>query len=515
MRVLSAFVLCVALVSAPAAAKKPRAQPGTSSTLVVVVLPFVGKGSSGAEAKDAIELELELVEQARVEVSQVVESDVAKAGSQAFEAGILSPILVKRRIDVLVRGVRAPGRDGSDVLLVTAYARDGVPRMVKELQLNLGADRTAAVVMEALGPALANWRKLKALPGPVRQKPAPEELYTPPEPRVSTKPEKPEKKPQSPPRIGPAHDVDGDDGPHLADLRPSDDELAPLTVMKPAEPERPSDSGGVVDGSSKPKDGEPKLTHLFSIGALFDGGGWQYQFTGDDRLQSLAVILAPDPGGNAHLDFWPIEYVGIDASFAASTIRFIVADGGNAQIDPSDFRGLHVAAAASLKGRYVLKSGLPGLAFGGRLGYRFWSGIVPPQKAVDDKQLLTVAPGFTLHALAIGPELSVPFILFARRLEIELKADVMPLTFYTESPDNPGAQSLAFGWSGVLAARYDIFAGAFVEIAGSTTGVAAQFTGIGDRRSLARNANGERALVAGGQTVNFTAAASIGVGFFY
>ena len=74
---------------------------------------------------------------------------------------------------------------------------------------------------------------------------------------------------------------------------------------------------------------------------------------------------------------------------------------------------------------------------------------------------LTLVPGFDVHALAVGAEVYVPVILAGRRLEIDVRAEALPVTLYAEKPDAPGENSSAFGVSAGVDVRYDLLGGFF------------------------------------------------------
>ena len=83
---------------------------------------------------------------------------------------------------------------------------------------------------------------------------------------------------------------------------------------------------------------------------------------------------------------------------------------------------------------------------------------------------LTVVPGYSMHAGAVGVEGFVPMLIAGNRLEIEALGDFLPLTYYEEKPDNPGAVTVGFGWNAMLAVRYGLLGGVFIEGRGYTTG---------------------------------------------
>jgi hypothetical protein len=158
------------------------------------------------------------------------------------------------------------------------------------------------------------------------------------------------------------------------------------------------------------------------------------------------------------------------------------------------------------------------VALGGgvRVGYRYLGMLVEPQTHEGDNQLFTLVPGYHFHALAVGPEVFVSVVLLRRRLELEVRADVLPFSSYRETPDNPGASSLAFGWNVGATLRMDLLYGLFVVAEAQSEGIYATFSGTGDRRSaLVDNTTGVREYVDGGTVWNTDEQGSVGLGFFW
>ena len=71
----------VALVAAAPTLARRKKKVARPAVLQVAVLPFTGKGSGTAEAKEAVELELELVESVAVAASDQVEDGVRRLRS--------------------------------------------------------------------------------------------------------------------------------------------------------------------------------------------------------------------------------------------------------------------------------------------------------------------------------------------------------------------------------------------------------------------------------------------------
>jgi hypothetical protein len=273
-----------------------------------------------------------------------------------------------------------------------------------------------------------------------------------------------------------------------------------------------------VDDANRSAGGPVKETHLLALSGTFDGAGWRYAFEGNDNVQPAPVTAGFHPGGAVRADLWPLPFVGIDASGAISTVQFKIADNENLAVAPNRFVSIHTNAGVSARGRYLLRlsddGALRTIGIGARLGYRYWNATAETQRIVGANRVLTVVPGFTMHALTVGPELYVPIFVLDRRFEVELKIDTMPLTRYEEAPDNPGRNSLAFGYHAELLTRFDLFGGFFVELAGKSTGATINFDGEGDRITVLPE-NSELVTLKGGRSLNLVGGFSVGVGFMY
>jgi hypothetical protein len=264
-------------------------------------------------------------------------------------------------------------------------------------------------------------------------------------------------------------------------------------------------------------EGDIKTSHFIAVSGAFDGATWLYAFDGNAGLSMPQVRANFYPGFSVRGDIWPLPFLGFDVHGALSAVQFEIKNGADLQIAPEKFVSYQTNAGLSARGRYTFRLGDDGvlrvIGVGGRLGYRFFGSSVETQ-TVSGGPILTVVPGFALHGLAVGPELYVPLFVADRRIEIELKLDGMPATFYNESPDNPGQSSLAFGYHAELLVRADLFGGFFFEAAARSTGANIAFEGQGDRVTVDPT---QAALVPlqGGQATNLTAGFSVGLGFFY
>lgn len=545
MRLLALFVVAVAVVctvfwASPAEARRKKKPAPKNEPLDIVVLPFGAlTGKKANEAKDALELELELVDNARVLAADQVLADLDEAGDNAWSPNILSRVLKKRGIEVLV-GTPPSGSKP----IVVAWAQDGQPRVMREVAAGASPDQIAATTLSVLKPALAKWSTLKPLKlaAPPAADDGDDDVLTrsddeddeeEDDPPVKKAPNPPVvKKPKDPSddesrrRTRSLDDDEATPKPKKERSRVVDDdeEAAPRrrraaldeTDLSGLDGERRSllDVETGVDGGN----GEVKPTHLLALSGTFDGATWYYGFEGNDGVQPDPVQANFYPGGSVRADLWPFENIGIDATGSLAAVQFAINSNAALTIKPNKFISWHTAGAASLKARYLFRFADEGvlrlIGFGGRLGYRYWGATVDVQTIDPTGTTLTVVPGFQLHGLAVGPELYLPLFLPDRRFEIELKIDTLPATFYSEQPDNPGGASLAFGYHAELLLRFDLFGGFFLEAVGKSTGATINFEGPGDRVTV-NGANNDPITLQGGRSVNVAAGFSVGVGFMY
>lgn len=514
------------LLASPASArrrKKKTAKP--PEPLDIAVMPFgVLRGADAKAASDALELELELVDNVRVQDAGAIAADLS-AAADPFAPGTIKSAMARRSIEVLVTAPAGFARP-----FIVVYAKDGKARVLKELPRGAGPDEMAATALAVIKPALPKWSSLK-----------PQAL---------------------PERAGRGVDVDvvgddddDDDLPRGSDKRASrvqddDDDVAPVDdgasrrkrtagldddddSLKRDERRRRAldDSDGesldqrkrrsladVEDETSGDGAGPTKTSHILALSGTFDGAGWYYAFEGNDNVQPVPVGAGFHPGGSVRGDLWLQEFVGVDVSAALSTVQFQINSNPNLEVAPNRFLSIHANAGVSGRGRLMLHLSDDGvlrtIGLGARVGYRFWQGSVETQRILVNNRILTVVPGFSMHALTVGPELYVPLFVLDRRFEIELKLDTMPLTRYAETPDNPGKNSLAFGYHAELLARFDLYGGFFVELAGKSTGATVNFEGEGDRVTVGGN-DSDLVTLKGGRSVNVAGGFSVGVGFMY
>jgi hypothetical protein len=565
-RVWAAWIVAVSLCLPGTAVAGRRG--GGSDLLDVVVLPFAALSGrkAQADAKEALELELELVDNVRVQASEAVEQDLEALGEDAFEARALSGVLKRRGVEVLVAVPPGLGRT-----VVVAFANDGKPRVVKDMPRGAAADQLAVTTMAALKPALSRWAKQKPVPLPSGGAGSGRGVVDDEDILAEVDRSKPRqgggddgearRRPSARDggrgvrggdddddaadagtrrRDGRGRDASGDDDGGRARRRSGiDDEDAPRVREEASTGERQAldasddDTLGQrerrslteVEDDAPSGSGPVKATHLIALAAAFDGATWRYNFEPTRGAGPNPVTATFFPGGSVHFDLWPWESVGLDASGVFAAVPFEippVVDTSTGvvllRVEPSKFTALQFDVGGALRGRYLLRFGDDGplrmIGLGGRLGYRYWSTVTETQVIEETRATLTVVPGFTFHALAVGPELYVPIFVADRRFEFELKLEGLPATLYEESPDNPGGKVVAFGYHAELVGRFDVLSGVFVQVSGKSTGATIAFEGAGDRVTLAPGTT-NTVVLQGGNALSFVAGFNVGVGFMY
>ncbi len=561
------LLVCAAalLLAAPAdAARRRRQAKPHNEPLDIVVLPFASlAGQKATQAKEALELELELIDNTRVVDAEQLLADIDDAGAAAFTAPVLSRLLKKRGIEVLV-GAPSALTSSTGKPLVVAWGADGLPHAFREVAAGAAVDQIAATTLSFLKPALAKWPKLPVakLPTPVAAgvddddvlapadrpvhspRPTDDDVLAPADRSVRTplparavddddddraapKP-RPTRAAADAEKRRPARSIDDDDD----DARPKapprpvardDDDAAPARRRAPLDERDLSGLDGDRRSLLGAEDdvgggGTVKDAHLIALSGTFDGATWYYKFDGDDGVQPDAVQAGFYPGGSARVDLWPFPWLGLDAGVSLAAVQFQINSNANLTITPNRFVSWHVDGGAAIKARLLLHFADDGVfrlvGIGARAGYRHWGASVEKQIVSGSNETLTVVPGFQLNAFAVGPEVYLPLFIGDRRVELELKVDALPATDYREQPDNPGGSSLAFGYHAELLLRVDLFSGFFVEAAGKSTGLTVAFDGAGDRATVVGGSD-ELVPLQGGRSINVAAGASVGVGFMF
>lgn len=272
---------------------------------------------------------------------------------------------------------------------------------------------------------------------------------------------------------------------------------------------------------------------------------WLYHFLANEKVQGEGYPFYKFfPSGGLRISFWPIEWVGVDADVRGGLVRFSANTGVSVE-GGLPFRGLPIgldgngreqflsfkgAAGVAAKARYILHLGNLGVGGGMRLGYRYHAHYAADQYFLDNDRI-TLIPSYQWHNVALGPELFFSAILFGRRLEVEPKLDLMPVTVYIEGPDWPGRRSLTVGANLSAAARMEIFYGAFVEVYGYSTLGYAQWGSLcqypwvacnggegeaGTRRGrLIDPQTGQREFIQGGTVVNLDGGLQVALGWMW
>lgn len=241
------------------------------------------------------------------------------------------------------------------------------------------------------------------------------------------------------------------------------------------------------------------------------GGGWYYEFAAAKDPADDFTHMLWDYGGTARVSFWPLEYVGLDATVGARTFS-VNAEG--LPVRPSQLRVIGLNAAASARARYPFKLGTFAFAPGVRAGYRYWGSTVDPQTHVDDERAFTLIPGWQLHAVSVGAELFASYVVDKWRFEAELHLEPLPLVRYEETPDNPAVYARPLGGNGTLILRIPVYAPVFIELHGSTTLAFVTWEG-GPGTRLSQNRKdgaGNRLRVDGGETLNLQFGGGLSVG---
>ena len=271
-----------------------------------------------------------------------------------------------------------------------------------------------------------------------------------------------------------------------------------------------------AEAQAHPLDG---LRHSFAISAGLDGGTWSYDFSGGNAATQLKAGAGIIPGGSVHVDAAPlafagVHFFGVDADFGAAEHTFQLAHGASA-VTPGAFTSLQLRYAVAAKARYTFDNGM---GVGVRVGYRYeGAGSASQTVALNHQNVaVTQVPGYGLDALAVGADVFLPFIVGDHRLELDVRAEGLPLALYKEVPDSPGATVAAFGWHGEVAARYDLFSGFFAEVRGETTGVHASYSDKGTRNVIDPALGvGKVASLNGGRVYNLTGSGTMALGFMF
>lgn len=493
----------------------------------LAVLPFTGKGIDGDGIKEAVELELELVETVTVVSSKDVEADIKKNGKQAFDEGKLSKSLKNRSIGVLIKGERTKSAKGKkDILLVTTYAQDGKRRSADEFALPEGdVEETAQEIVRTLTPLFKKWSSLKPIAGSDGKdskdgkKTKDEDLFVDDllgdddddtkngKDNKNNKNNKNTKKNDDDNKDN--KDDNKDDKKDVRDIFADDDDKKEDKDNKKDDDNRMK-MGDIVDDKNKPL---PGLLPVFSAGVFFDGQMWNYNFDADEAAESYATGANLYPGGSLRLEWWPVRWLGFDAEGGAARVPFRVKPDSRIQILPSEFAALQYGGAASLRLRYVVENPTWAIGIAGRVGYRYWASSVETQIHAEDGKNLTVVPGYELQALSIGAEVAPTFLVGGRPVRLALIVDGMPVTQYAESPDNPGGAVTAYAISGSLTGRLDVSGGFFLEAGARGIGVFSFFDGTGDRLWVLRDENGDRLPLSGGSVSNNSLGFTAGLGW--
>jgi hypothetical protein len=554
MRPLIPCLLLALLLPVPDAAAR-RARPSPGGPFHIAVAPFEGDGGGGLLLAEAMELELELVETVMVTGDRWLRSDLRQAGEAGWTPAGLTRILQKRGIDILVRGRRAG--DGVEVI---AFGKDGQPRFVQRFPLPRDPDASAREIIGALTPTLLRWARAPVVRAP-RERPARAPASPPPADDLDDADlfvDVDEPASRRPVRDAPLEAADampaGDAVPPRA--RPSEEEWdSPVKSPRPSP--APVDGGGrrLLDEDAPKKqprrqarrrvvDDEPaersrrtmadpeeergagdKASPFpwLSLSAGASAEPWYYGYAALRYAQDdLTLPLLTAGGVSARVIYWPIAYAGVEAH---GHVSYLPIDAGTESIRPSELKALHFGGGLMARARYPFTFGDFTVAPGVRAGYRHWSSTVEPQTSLDDDLGLTLVPGWTMHALAVGADVLFAYVIGRWRVELEAQAEPLPLMIYEEKPDNPGAIAKPLGAAGALILRVPVYGPLFVSLEGRGTAVLVEWACRSDGSPTAcygtrfspvrKNEAGGRERMEGGESLNvsFGGAAHVGLCF--
>ncbi len=469
-------------VSAPT-----QARPHKPARLVVAVLPFGSHDGISKAVARRLRHSVSLSSKTRA-----ISNALDDAGESGFQPVQLAAILGHRHVDVLVRLQSDPAG-----IVLTAFGKDGLPRLKKELPLESDREIVRAVA-GALGPVLEGWRDLKPLPqhrGDAAGGGGGGDDDAPPHALTSAGDGGDEHK-------VPLHSID--DESEGSSASPAGDDDSSSAVDSDESHESIDD----VEAAAKPEGGGHHRSVAVSAG--LDIGTWSWSFDGapDVKASAGAPIFS---GGSVLLDVSPLAFAGIrfiavDAELAGAFVPFTLR---GTPVAPQEFSSPQVRASALLKLRYTFSGGT---AIGVRGGYRTIIAAAAKQQTnvAGAVKNVTVIPAYRVQAIAAGVDAFIPIDVGGHPLELEARLEALPLTSYVEAPDNPGAASVAFGGYAFLAARYVDASGLFIEGRVEGTGVRVTFTDVGTRNALKGDA---LVPIEGGTTLNLGGAASLGAGF--
>ena len=416
--------------------------------------------------------------QAKIEEGLLSNNDVKRV---VWAIGFVADATLARQMkdqkaDIFVRVERRAGAAFADAIVISAFGADGKPRFFSEFAASDDTSNVARVV-DAVAAILQGFGDRKVITLPTSS-----------------------------------------GGTTTATTTPSPPKTTPSTTTTPSETTTTSTATTPTETPLPTVPAGPRtLWHLAAVSTWFDGGTWSYGLDGPGTLdQNVGSALFPGVG--VRLDLWPVSFFGIDAQARYSALDFVVQNADELQLDPGAISTSHIEAGVFLKARYLLELDGFGIGFGGRVGYRTWLASTVPQTVpgldAETRVPVTIVPGFDLQALAVGGEVFVPILVGGRRLEIDLRAEALPLMAYSEKPDAPGDGQGFVGFSGALDVRLDLVAGVFVEVGAATTGTTLAFDGAGDRQRISPDTGLPEAL-AGGSGLNLTASFHTGLGFMY
>ncbi len=535
-----------------------------ATTYKTVVVPFEASPEIRYELPVAVELELELVEKVVVKSNKRVWAELRRKKKRKYEPRVLRKVMKRRKLDILITGKVVD--DVGPELEVVAYGRDGKPRIIERFPYPDNIDASAAAIVERLTPKLNTFGELKPVDRAAIAKAADrggfgdgeeptddDDLFVDLEGGAKKKDDVKRDKPKRA-RTKSKRDDDwdrevadkGDDRGgkkkkkrrrrSAFDEEPraarDDDKRSRRRLVGDDDDDDEARRRSRLKNGVEDDDDAARLTHWVSVAVAPEAGTWLYQFNAQKAGQDGGFSARVYPSFNLRLDAWPIEWVGGEVTLRGAAVPFCIGTPGlfatcdedaNARVTPRQFWAYRGSAQVAAKARYVFHFNNIGFGGGARVGYRYAGAFVDRQKNVDDNQDHTLVPGFNWHAVTLGAEGYAALVLFSRRFEFELKADLIPgfppysLLYYQEVPDSPGQSWWVLGGVASATARLEVIFGVFVDVhlfgaAGYVT-----YDGTGNRRGELRDANDptQRELLVGGTVINANAGASVGVGWMF
>jgi len=488
----------------------------------VAILEFEGPRGIGEELADAVELELELEDGIVLVPRKRVASKLRRGDARTSPASIREA-LRRGKADLVVFGIWEEDLDGAE-LRVTGFNRQGAEVFTEPLTLTSDepdVEMLAGMIAGSIAEATAGG--LEAIPSePEDRRPAeplpdgPDELDDPG--LDDGLPDGDDRK------RGDRRDVATSDRDQRSSRRLDDDDDSSSDRFDDATADRsPRRRMLLTDDDDEDERRDELRERVGDIDEETEAGGasalrgdlpyvevsaafeplyWSYFVDGTVWTSEVPWSLgSPFVGGSVRAEAWPILYAGLDAQARAGMVEVNLE--GIPGLDQRAIEIIFYELQLHARGRYVFDKPLPGLAVGGRLGYRFLMANAAAQSP------FTVVPGFAAHILAPGLDVRVP--LHKQYAILDLSVEGIPFALYEEFPDSPGEPGTAgtLGWR--VDARFHsvLFFGVFAELRMFYEEYYVSYTGTGNRI----NDRGQAYL--DGKVTTGMRGLSVGVGWSY